>query len=243
MTPLKVFIVTELASGGELLERVVENGNFSESEARGVIHQVLKGMEYLHSKNIVHRDLKLENILLSDGSSSAVVKIADFGLARFFADDSQLRTICGSPLYVAPEILDIGANMETYTPAVDMWSIGVMLYILLSGNSPFENEDEHSLFQMIRLGEYSMDDHLWDHVSDEAKDCVQRLLTVNTSVRMTITEALEHPWVLGLTKSNDTTTLSDTLSSIKRTRLAGHLESFRMMQDELRLALRNSNNP
>jgi calcium/calmodulin-dependent protein kinase I len=118
-----------------------------------------------------------------------------------------------------------------------------MLYILLSGNSPFENEDEHSLFQMIRLGEYSMDDHLWDHVSDEAKDCVQRLLTVNTSVRMTITEALEHPWVLGLTKSNDTTTLSDTLSSIKRTRLAGHLESFRMMQDELRLALRNSNNP
>ena len=118
-----------------------------------------------------------------------------------------------------------------------------MLYILLSGNSPFENEDEHSLFQMIRLGEYSMDDHLWDHVSDEAKDCVQRLLTVNTSVRMTITEALEHPWVLGLTKSNDTTTLSDTLSSIKRTRLAGHLESFRMMQDEMLLALQNSNNP
>jgi serine/threonine protein kinase len=240
VTPLKVFIVTELASGGELLERVVENGNFSEADARSVIYQVLKGMKYLHSKNIVHRDLKLENILLSDGSSSAVVKIADFGLARFFSHDSELRTICGSPLYVAPEILDMDANVDTYTPAVDMWSIGVMLYILLSGSTPFDNEDEQSLFQMIRLGDYAMEDHIWDHVSDEAKDCVHRLLTVNTSARMTITEALQNHWVLGLTKAME---LPDTVSTIKRTRLTGHLESFRMRQDELRLALQNSNNP
>mmetsp|Transcript_13111 Transcript_13111/g.57031 ORF Transcript_13111/g.57031 Transcript_13111/m.57031 type:complete len:248 (-) Transcript_13111:2514-3257(-) len=162
VTPSKVFIVTELAAGGELLERIIEHGKFAEEDARSVIHQVLQGVEYLHMRKVVHRDLKLENILLSDKTPQATVKIADFGLARFFADDSELRTICGSPLYVAPEILDIGTSSETYTPAVDMWSVGVILFILLSvrkclpsmnlpssfvlimcqGNSPFENEDE-----------------------------------------------------------------------------------------------------
>mmetsp|Transcript_38221 Transcript_38221/g.61221 ORF Transcript_38221/g.61221 Transcript_38221/m.61221 type:complete len:297 (-) Transcript_38221:4356-5246(-) len=195
VAPTTVFIVTELASGGELLERVTEDGNFSESDARVIVRQILMGVEYLHSRNIVHRDLKLENILLSDDTPSAIVKIADFGLARFFADDSELRTICGSPLYVAPEILDIGTSSETYTPAVDMWSIGVILYILLSGNSPFDNEDEQVLFQKIRSGEYSMDDNMWDHISSGAKDCVSKLLKVDTAERMTCSEALRHPWV------------------------------------------------
>jgi len=196
VTPLKVFIVTELAAGGELLERIVEQGKFSEKDARSVIRQVLKGVEYLHMRKVVHRDLKLENILLSDQTPQAIVKIADFGLARFFADNSELRTVCGSPLYVAPEILDIGMSSETYTPAVDMWSVGVILFILLSGNSPFENEDEQILFEKIRSGDYSMDDCLWDYISAGAKDCVRALLVVNTTERMTITEALRHPWIL-----------------------------------------------
>jgi len=115
VTPSKVFIVTELAAGGELLERIIEQGKFAEEDARSVIHQVLQGVEYLHMRKVVHRDLKLENILLSDKTPQATVKIADFGLARFFADDSELRTICGSPLYVAPEILDIGMSSETVT--------------------------------------------------------------------------------------------------------------------------------
>jgi len=109
----KVFIVTELASGGELLQRISDAGSFSEKDACAVVSQILKGVEYLHKRNIVHRDLKLENIMLSNLTPQAKVKIADFGLARYFADDSQLRTICGSPLYVAPEILDIGTNSET----------------------------------------------------------------------------------------------------------------------------------
>jgi len=196
VTPSKVFIVTELAAGGELLERIIEHGKFAEEDARSVIHQVLQGVEYLHMRKVVHRDLKLENILLSDKTPQATVKIADFGLARFFADDSELRTICGSPLYVAPEILDIGTSSETYTPAVDMWSVGVILFILLSGNSPFENEDEQVLFRRIRSGDYSMDDCLWDYISAGAKDCVRQLLVVDTSERMSVTEALRHPWIL-----------------------------------------------
>ena len=234
VAPAKVFIVTELASGGELLERVTEDGSFSESDARAVVYQILNGVEYLHSKNIVHRDLKLENILFSNRTSSAMVKIADFGLARFFADDSELRTICGSPLYVAPEILDIGMSSETYTPAVDMWSIGVILYILLSGNSPFDNEDEQVLFQKIRSGEYSMDDNIWDYISEGAKDCVQKLLTVDTTDRMTVSEALQHPWVLGLSCMSETVVPSQLLEA-KQTKLVGHLESFRMIQFEQQL--------
>jgi calcium/calmodulin-dependent protein kinase I len=218
VTPLKVFIVTELAAGGELLERIVEQGKFSEKDARSVIRQVLKGVEYLHMRKVVHRDLKLENILLSDQTPQAIVKIADFGLARFFADNSELRTVCGSPLYVAPEILDIGMSSETYTPAVDMWSVGVILFILLSGNSPFENEDEQILFEKIRSGDYSMDDCLWDYISAGAKDCVRALLVVNTTERMTITEALRHPWILGV-KEAEETFLPSSLIEVKRARL------------------------
>lgn len=235
VTPLKVFIVTELAAGGELLERIVEQGKFSEKDARSVIRQVLKGVEYLHMRKVVHRDLKLENILLSDQTPQAIVKIADFGLARFFADNSELRTVCGSPLYVAPEILDIGMSSETYTPAVDMWSVGVILFILLSGNSPFENEDEQILFEKIRSGDYSMDDCLWDYISAGAKDCVRALLVVNTTERMTITEALRHPWILGV-KEAEETFLPSSLIEVKRARLTGRFESFRMLQEEERLA-------
>jgi len=126
--------VTELAEGGELLERLSYEGSFSEADARLVVLQILRAIDYLHWKNVVHRDLKLENILLSS-DSPPVVKVADFGLSRFFSDGSELRTICGSPLYVAPEILDIGVGADTYTPAVDMWSVGVILYILLSVRS------------------------------------------------------------------------------------------------------------
>lgn len=227
--PLQVLIVTELAAGGELLERLSTSGSFSEVDARNIVIQILRAIEYLHSRNIVHRDLKLENILLSD-DVPPVVKVADFGLSRFFTDGSELKTICGSPLYVAPEILDIGTCIDTYTPAVDMWSVGVILYILLSGYSPFDSDDEQAMYQKIKRGEYSMKDDIWQYISEGAKSCIFGLLMVDNRSRMTVAEALHHPWILGLT--NTEMQIPEHCMQDKRNRYLNHYESFRMSRDE-----------
>jgi len=185
----------------------------------------------------VHRDLKLENILLSD-DVPPVVKVADFGLSRFFTDGSELRTICGSPLYVAPEILDIGTSSDTYTPAVDMWSVGVILYILLSGYSPFDNDDEQVLYQRIRNGEYSMEDSIWEHISVGAKSCINGLLTVDNHSRMTVTQALQHPWILG--KTGNETQFPERYMQEKHNRYMNHFESFKTARAEEEIAFEHA---
>mmetsp|Transcript_13131 Transcript_13131/g.57168 ORF Transcript_13131/g.57168 Transcript_13131/m.57168 type:complete len:129 (-) Transcript_13131:2216-2602(-) len=121
-----------------------------------------------------------------------------------------------------------------------MWSVGVILFILLSGNSPFENEDEQVLFRRIRSGDYSMDDCLWDYISAGAKDCVRQLLVVDTSERMSVTEALRHPWILGIEDACKTC-LPSRLLQVKKARLKDRFESFRMIQEEERLAKEHAN--
>lgn len=116
--------------------RVTEKGVFSETEAAFLTRQVLEGVAYLHSKGIVHRDLKLENILLADSTPKTTIKIADFGLSKVFSASTTLSTVCGSPLYMAPELLTVEQQGD-YSPAVDVWSVGVVLFILLAGYSPF----------------------------------------------------------------------------------------------------------
>lgn len=116
--------------------RITEHGVFSEPQAAYLVKQVLSGVEYLHSKGIVHRDLKLENLLLDGDLPKATVKIADFGLSKVFSSNATLSTVCGSPLYMAPELLMLDQK-SAYSPAVDVWSIGVILFILLAGYSPF----------------------------------------------------------------------------------------------------------
>lgn len=159
----KVYLITELVTGGELLEAVLQRGTYSEAEARLAFVQLLKGIAYLHSKNVVHRDLKLENLLLASPDEITKVKIADFGLAKQSAD--AMSTVCGTPQYVAPEVIQGGAH-TVYGPEVDMWSAGVVLYILLGGYPPFWNESEPALFEQIRRGKYTFDDPVWDVISE-----------------------------------------------------------------------------
>ncbi|KAI8469504.1 MAG: kinase-like domain-containing protein [Monoraphidium minutum] len=189
-----VYLITELVTGGELLEAVIRRGAYGEGEAGLCFLALLRGIEYLHSRNVVHRDLKLENLLLASPDDITKVKIADFGLAKRAPAGAVMSTVCGTPQYVAPEVIQ-GTPGLMYGPQVDMWSSGVVLYILLSGYPPFYSDSEPALFDMIRRGAFSFDDPAWRAVSEGAKDLIRQLLAVDPHVRPTATQCLQHPWM------------------------------------------------
>jgi len=152
-----------------------------------------------HDRNIVHRDIKPENILLID--KSLTVKLADFGLAKIIGEESFTTTLCGTPSYVAPEILQ-NSNHRRYTRAVDIWSLGVVLYICLCGFPPFSDElyspeNPYTLAQQILTGRFDYPSPYWDSVGDPALDLIDRMLTVDPEKRITVDECLEHPWSTG----------------------------------------------
>lgn len=188
-----VFIVTDLCRGGELFDRLVEKVHYNELDARHIVKQILQGVAYLHEHDIIHRDLKPENILLRDKSDPSNVVISDFGLSRFIPDEGLLMTACGSPQYVAPEVL-LGKG---YNAAVDIWSCGVIAYALLGGYTPFYGQDQPSLFQQILKMEVQFEPEYWSEVSDTAKDFILRCLCP-ADKRMTAPEALAHPWLADL---------------------------------------------
>lgn len=190
-TPKTFFMVMELMTGGELFERIYNKGRYTEPEAAAVIARVADALQYCHARGIVHRDLKLENLLLTDSSESAEVKIADFGLAKLISQSQAMATACGTPGYVAPEIL----SQKGYTEKVDCWSLGVILYIMLCGFPPFYDENNAVLFQTIRAGDFGFPSPYWDDISEEAKDLVRKLLRVDPKDRLSAAEVLEHPWI------------------------------------------------
>lgn len=195
-----VYLVLELAAEGELFNWIVSKQKLSESEARKVFIQLFQGVKYLHERNIVHRDIKPENILLTDKNLS--VKLADFGLAKIIGEESFTTTLCGTPSYVAPEILE-NTRHRRYTRAVDVWSLGVVLYICLCGFPPFSDElytreRPYTLAQQIKMGHFDYPSPYWDSVGDPALDLIDRMLTVDVEKRITIDECLEHPWTRGL---------------------------------------------
>lgn len=183
-TPTDIYVVMEYVKTGELFDYIVEKGRLVEDEARHFFQQIISGVEYCHRNMVVHRDLKPENLLLD---SKMNVKIADFGLSNIMRDGHFLKTSCGSPNYAAPEVI----SGKLYAgPEVDVWSCGVILYALLCGSLPFDDENIPNLFKKIKGGIYNLPSHL----SPGARDLIPRMLLVDPLKRITIPEIRQHPW-------------------------------------------------
>jgi len=188
--PDKFYVVLEYLEGGELFDRIVKKVSYNEKEARDTVFLVISAIKYCHDRNVVHRDLKPENLLLKTKTDDFDIKIADFGFA-IQTKDSGLQTQCGTPNYIAPEILE----KKPYGKPVDMWSIGVITYILLGGYPPFYNDNQSKLFAIIKKGQYEFHKNYWGNISNEAKDFIRGLLTLDASKRLSANEALAHPWL------------------------------------------------
>jgi len=188
----QVFLVMELVTGGELFDRIVEKGSYSEKDAADLIKQVLSAVAYMHEEGVVHRDLKPENLLYYSPDADSKIMISDFGLSKM-EESGVMATACGTPGYVAPEVL----AQKPYGKAVDVWSIGVISYILLCGYPPFYDENDANLFAQILKGEFEFDSPYWDDISEEAKDFIRSLMCVNVETRLTCHSALEHSWITG----------------------------------------------
>ncbi|XP_060848621.1 calcium/calmodulin-dependent protein kinase type 1 isoform X4 [Rhopalosiphum padi] len=188
----KVYLIMELVTGGELFDRIVQKGSYTEKDAAHLIRQVLGAVDYMHEQGVVHRDLKPENLLYYSTDDDSKIMISDFGLSKI-EDSGVMATACGTPGYVAPEVL----AQKPYGKAVDVWSIGVISYILLCGYPPFYDENDANLFAQILKGEFEFDSPYWDDISDSAKNFIRQLMCVDADKRYTCREALAHPWISG----------------------------------------------
>eukprot|EP00357_Protocruzia_adherens_P016342 CAMPEP_0115019946 /NCGR_PEP_ID=MMETSP0216-20121206/29784_1 /TAXON_ID=223996 /ORGANISM="Protocruzia adherens, Strain Boccale" /LENGTH=753 /DNA_ID=CAMNT_0002391589 /DNA_START=207 /DNA_END=2468 /DNA_ORIENTATION=+ len=195
----KLYIVMELVQGGELFEAVIKRKFFPEDESREIIRQLLQTLAYLHQCGIIHRDLKPENILLQETDGNITAKIADFGLSKLIGPKESLNVPCGTLSYVAPEMIEMN-----YSFSADIWSMGCILYLLLRGKLPIEAKDKSQLIRKTLECKIIVDDPHWVTVSEGAKDVVKGLLEKDPVKRLTIEQALKHPWMLiGAPDSDD----------------------------------------
>ncbi|RVE56280.1 hypothetical protein OJAV_G00219780 [Oryzias javanicus] len=192
-SPDHLYLIMQLVSGGELFDRIVEKGFYTEKDASTLIRQVLDAVNYLHKLGIVHRDLKPENLLYFNPQDESKIMISDFGLSKMEGSGDVMSTACGTPGYVAPEVL----AQKPYSKAVDCWSIGVIAYILLCGYPPFYDENDSKLFEQILKADYEFDAPYWDDISDSAKDFISCLMEKDPAKRFTCEQALRHPWIAG----------------------------------------------
>ncbi|XP_042261603.1 MAP kinase-activated protein kinase 2 [Thunnus albacares] len=192
-----LLIVMECMDGGELFSRIQDRGDqaFTEREASDIMKSIGEAIQFLHAVNIAHRDVKPENLLYSSKRPNALLKLTDFGFAKETTSHNSLATPCYTPYYVAPEVL----GPEKYDKSCDMWSLGVIMYILLCGYPPFYSNHglaiSPGMKRRIRMGQYEFPNPEWSDVSEEAKQLIRTLLKTEPTQRMTITEFMNHPWI------------------------------------------------
>ncbi|XP_044538037.1 serine/threonine-protein kinase 33 [Gracilinanus agilis] len=202
-TAKRMYLVMELCEAGELKEMLSKKGHFSENETRQIIQDLASAIAYLHKKDIVHRDLKLENILVKSSYTNEKnetnynIKVTDFGLAvqKEGGCESMLQATCGTPIYMAPEVI----KAQDYSQQCDIWSIGVIMYMLICGEPPFIANSEEKLFELIRKGQLCFEKKAWERVSDSAKFALGQLLKVDPAHRITAKELLDNQWITGNT--------------------------------------------
>ncbi|CAK9023550.1 Calcium/calmodulin-dependent protein kinase type IV (CaMK IV) (CaM kinase-GR), partial [Durusdinium trenchii] len=203
ITETELILVLELLLGGELFDRMVEKGPYSEREASHHIRKIGQALKFLHRAGIVHRDLKPENLILAHKGDDSELKIADFGLANVVdnVENGTMRTVCGTWAYCAPEVktsMQEEGGPACYTAKVDLWSVGVILFVILGAYHPFDADGDASdgqLWSNICSGEFNFDDPAWDHISEGAKDLIRRLIVVDPDRRYGTDELLNHPWI------------------------------------------------
>ncbi|KEY71284.1 hypothetical protein S7711_08865 [Stachybotrys chartarum IBT 7711] len=195
----KFYIVTQLATGGELFDRICEQGRFTEKDASQTIKQVLSAVDYLHKNNVVHRDLKPENLLYVTSDPSSDLVLADFGIAKTLGtQEDSLQTMAGSFGYAAPEVMD----RKGHGKPVDMWSMGVITYTLLCGYSPFRSENLPDLLEECNNSSVVFHERYWKDVSSDAKDFILKLIVPDPDQRWSSEEALSHSWLSGKTATD-----------------------------------------
>ncbi|KAJ1386501.1 Serine/threonine-protein kinase, active site [Sesbania bispinosa] len=206
-----VHLVMELCEGGELFDRIVKKGHYSERQAAKLIKTIVEVVEACHSLGVMHRDLKPENFLFDTVEEDAKLKTTDFGLSVFYKPGETFSDVVGSPYYVAPEVL-----RKHYGPELDVWSAGVILYILLSGVPPFWAETEQGIFRQILLGRLDFQSEPWPSISDSAKDLIRKMLDRNPKTRLTAHQVLCHPWIVDDNIAPDKPLDSAVLSRLKQ---------------------------
>ncbi|KAJ4767200.1 Calcium-dependent protein kinase family protein [Rhynchospora pubera] len=219
-----VHLVMELCAGGELFDRIIAKGHYTERAAASLLRTIVQIIHTCHSMGVMHRDLKPENFLLLSKDEDAPLKATDFGLSVFFKEGEVFKDIVGSAYYIAPEVLK-----RKYGPEADIWSIGVMLYILLCGVPPFWAESEHGIFNAILRGHVDFTSEPWPSISSGAKDLVRKMLNSDPKQRLTALQVLDHPWIKEDGEAPDTPLDNAVLSRLKQ---------FRAMNQFKKAALR-----